>query len=77
MTQGVIKWFNPQKGYGFVTSGDGSDVFLHYSGLAAGTDRHLYPGEKVEFDLAAGDKGPKAVNVVRLDPPFVPEETED
>jgi CspA family cold shock protein len=73
MARGVIKWFNLQKGYGFITRGGDSDVFLHYSGLAADTDRHLYPGERVEFDLAAGDKGPKAINVARLDPPFAPE----
>ncbi len=76
MTQGVIKWFNPQKGYGFVTRDDGSDVFLHYSGLAAETDRHLFPGERVEFDLGLGDKGPKVMNVVRTDPPFNPAEVE-
>lgn len=74
MEQGVIKWFNPQKGYGFVTLDDGSDVFLHYSGLASETDRHLYPGERVKFDLDAGDKGPKAVNVFRLDLPHQPAE---
>lgn len=68
MEQGTIKWFNPQKGYGFITQENGNDVFLHYSGLAPDTDRRsLFPGEQVGFELAAGEKGPKAVNVVCLD----------
>lgn len=63
MQTGLVKWFSPGKGYGFVTRDDGEDLFLHYSGLAPGQERRLYPGDRVEFDEADGEKGLKAVNV--------------
>lgn len=63
MTLGRIKWFSPVKGYGFITLDNGDEVFLHYSGLAAGQERRLFPDDKVEFDIADGEKGTKAVNV--------------
>jgi len=61
---GTIKWFNPSKGYGFITKPDGSDVFLHFTGLAEGQDRRLYPGDEVSFDEGVGERGSKAENVV-------------
>lgn len=63
MTLGRIKWFSPVKGYGFITLPDGGEVFLHYTGLAAGQERRLFPDDKVEFEVVAGEKGTKAVNV--------------
>jgi cold shock protein len=63
MPNGCIKWFSPSKGYGFITKEDGSDVFLHYTGLAPEQDRRLFPGDRVEFEEAEGEKGRKAVNV--------------
>lgn len=63
MSTGLVKWFSPAKGYGFVTRDDGEDLFLHYSGLAPGQERRLYPGDTVEFTEAEGEKGLKAVNV--------------
>ncbi|MBP5233977.1 MAG: cold shock domain-containing protein [Planctomycetes bacterium] len=63
MTLGRIKWFSPVKGYGFITLPDGGEVFLHYTGLAAGQERRLFPDDKVEFEVVAGEKGTKAINV--------------
>ncbi len=64
MPSGSIKWFSPSKGYGFITRDtDGEDIFLHYSGLAPGQERRLFPGDKVEFQEADGEKGIKAINV--------------
>lgn len=65
MPSGVIKWFSPSKGYGFITrDGDAEDIFLHFSGLAEGQERQLFPGDKVEFSEEDGEKGIKACNVV-------------
>lgn len=66
MPTGKIKWFSPVKGYGFITKEDGSDVFLHASFLAADEDRHLFPGDLVEFQEIGGEKGPKATDVRRV-----------
>lgn len=63
MQTGLVKWFSPAKGYGFVTRDDGADLFLHFSGLAPGQERKLYPGDRVEFNEAEGEKGLKAVDV--------------
>jgi len=64
---GVVKWFNGEKGYGFATPDDGSkDVFVHYSAIQADGYRNLNEGDRIEFDVEAGDKGPKAARVVRL-----------
>ena len=60
---GTVKWFNSQKGFGFITAEDGSDVFIHYSGITSDGFRTLEEGDKVEFDLTQGDKGNQAVNV--------------
>ena len=64
--KGTVKWFNNQKGYGFITDENGKDVFVHYSGLAGDGFKSLDEGQKVEFDVQDGAKGPQAVNVVKL-----------
>jgi CspA family cold shock protein len=65
MTNGTVKWFNESKGFGFITSQDGSDVFVHYSSIQSDSFKTLAEGESVSFDIEEGAKGPKAVNVVR------------
>lgn len=60
---GTVKWFNDTKGYGFIKTDDGKDVFVHHSEIKADGFRSLKEGEKVEFELTQGPKGPKAVNV--------------
>ena len=60
---GTVKWFNNQKGYGFISDQDGNDVFVHYSGLNMEGFKTLEEGAKVEFDVTDGLKGPQAVNV--------------
>mgnify|MGYP002170328153 CR=1 FL=1 len=64
--KGTVKWFNNQKGYGFISDENGKDVFVHYSGLAGDGFKSLDEGQKVEFDVQDGAKGPQAVNVVKL-----------
>jgi len=63
MASGVIKWFNERKGYGFIKQDDGSDVFVHYTGIAGTGFRSLNEGDQVTFDIEEGEKGPAAVNV--------------
>ena len=65
MAQGTVKWFNSEKGYGFIAPDDGSaDVFAHYSEIASnGGYRNLDENQKVEYDLAQGPKGPQAANI--------------
>ncbi len=64
---GVVKWFNNEKGYGFATPDDGSkDVFVHYSVIHSDGYRTLNEGERIEFTVEMGEKGPKAVDVVKL-----------
>jgi CspA family cold shock protein len=67
MPQGTVKWFNDTKGYGFIQSDDGQDVFVHQTEIQAEGFRSLKEGQKVEFDLTQGDKGSKAVNVKIID----------
>lgn len=68
--QGVVKWFNQTKGYGFITPTDGtSDVFVHYSDIQGEGYRGLNEGDTVEFDVTQGDKGQKATNVKLVDNP--------
>ncbi|MBI4408444.1 MAG: cold-shock protein [Gemmatimonadetes bacterium] len=67
--QGTVKWFNPDKGYGFITREGGDDVFVHHSAIQGGGFKTLNEGERVEFDVVQGQKGPAAENVVRLDAP--------
>lgn len=63
MTKGTVKWFNSQKGYGFLTSEDGKDVFVHFTGLNMEGFKTLEENQSVEFDVIDGEKGPQAVNV--------------
>ncbi|MFQ5806778.1 MAG: cold-shock protein [Phycisphaerae bacterium] len=65
MATGIVKWFNDSKGYGFIQSDDGQDVFVHQSAIEAEGHRTLNEGERVEFDVTQGEKGPKAENVKR------------
>ena len=64
--QGTVKWFNNQKGYGFISDDRGNDVFVHYSGLAMDGFKSLEEGSAVDFDVTNGSKGPQAVNVIVL-----------
>ena len=66
---GTVKWFSQEKGYGFLQREGGPDVFVHYSAIDGNGFRVLYEGEPVEFDILEEAKGPKAANVVRLNPP--------
>ena len=63
MTTGTVKWFNGDKGFGFITPESGPDVFVHFSAIAGDGYRNLNENDKVEFDLANGPKGPQAQNV--------------
>lgn len=65
-TTGTIKWFNAGKGYGFIARDGGEDVFIHYSAIQADGYRTLIEGQRVEFDVERGPKGPKATNVTIL-----------
>ena len=66
MATGTVKWFNESKGFGFIASEEGGDVFVHYSSISGDGFKSLVEGDKVSFDVEQGDKGPKAVNVVKL-----------
>ena len=66
MAKGTVKWFNDQKGYGFVTPEDGSkDVFVHHSAIQGEGFKSLAEGQVVEFEITQGPKGPQATNVVK------------
>ncbi|MGO9379488.1 MAG: cold-shock protein [Dissulfurispiraceae bacterium] len=65
MAQGTVKWFNESKGFGFITSEDGSDVFVHYSAILGNGFKSLAEGDHVTFEVEKGPKGPKAINVVK------------
>ncbi len=65
MAKGTVKWFNDQKGFGFITAEDGSDVFVHHSSIKESGFRSLEEGQKVTFDITKGDKGPQASNVYK------------
>ncbi|MCR5657187.1 MAG: cold-shock protein [Butyrivibrio sp.] len=66
MNKGTVKWFNNQKGYGFISDAEGKDVFVHYSGLNMEGFKSLDEGQSVEYDVIQGEKGPQAVNVTKL-----------
>ncbi|WP_073952809.1 cold-shock protein [Streptomyces kebangsaanensis] len=65
MANGTVKWFNAEKGYGFIAQDGGPDVFAHYSNISGTGYRELVEGEKVTFDVTPGQKGPQAENIVR------------
>ena len=64
MSEGKVKWFNPRKGYGFIETLDGRDIFVHYSTICSEGFKALSEGDLVSFDIVDGEKGPRAENVV-------------
>ena len=62
---GVVKWFNNAKGYGFIGRDGGPDVFVHYSAITVEGYKSLQEGDQVEFEIAQGQKGPQAANVIK------------
>jgi len=64
--QGRVKWFNAEKGYGFIESEQGGDVFVHFSAIQQEGFKTLEEGQAVEFDIVEGARGPQAANVVKL-----------
>lgn len=66
MGKGTVKWFNDSKGFGFITSEDGTDIFVHYSSMQGDGYKSLAEGDSVSFDVEDGSKGPKAINVVKV-----------
>ena len=66
MPSGTVKWFNDKKGFGFIESDDGGDVFVHHTSIQESGFKSLSEGERLSFDVEQGDKGPKAVNVRKI-----------
>lgn len=66
MSKGTVKWFNSTKGYGFITTEEGEDVFVHFSAIQDEGFKTLDEGAEVELDVVEGEKGPQAANVVKL-----------
>jgi CspA family cold shock protein len=66
MTQGTVKWFNSEKGFGFIEVEGGNDVFVHYSAITGEGYKTLEEGQRVEFNIVEGQRGPQADNVVKL-----------
>lgn len=66
MKTGTVKWFNAKKGFGFISDEEGNDVFVHFSALMMDGFKVLEEGEKVQFEVVRGEKGPQAANVSRL-----------
>ncbi len=64
--KGTVKWFNSEKGYGFITPETGDDVFVHFSAIQAEGFKALDEGQQVEFDVVDGNRGKQAANVIRL-----------
>ena len=64
MSEGTVKWFNPRKGYGFITAEDGKDIFVHYADISGEGYKTLVEGDAVTFDVIEGEKGLRAENVV-------------
>jgi CspA family cold shock protein len=65
LARGFVKWFDTKKGYGFIKQPDGDDVFIHYTGIETEGFKSLRAGEKVEFEISNGPKGPQAIRVVK------------
>lgn len=66
MAKGTVKWFNNQKGYGFINNEEGADIFVHYTGINMEGFKTVKEGDEVEFDVIEGDKGTQAINVTKL-----------
>lgn len=66
MSNGTVKWFNAEKGYGFIEGQDGKDVFVHFSAIEQDGFKTLDEGQEVEFEVVEGARGPQAANVVKL-----------
>lgn len=66
MAQGIVKWFNDRKGYGFISQEDGNDVFVHFSSIEATGYKTLSEGDTVDFDIEESDRGPEAKNVKKV-----------
>lgn len=66
MVNGTVKWFNATKGYGFISTEDDEDVFVHYSAIDEDGFKTLEEGQQVEFEIVEGEKGPQATNVKKL-----------
>ena len=66
MAKGTVKWFNDQKGFGFITPEEGSDVFVHHTAIQSDGFKSLSEGQRVEFEITKGPKGKQAQNVVKL-----------
>ncbi|MBR3358922.1 MAG: cold-shock protein [Solobacterium sp.] len=66
MATGKVKWFNAEKGYGFITTDEGRDIFVHFSAIQQDGYRTLDEGQSVTFDITESDRGPQASNVVKL-----------
>jgi CspA family cold shock protein len=66
LVQGIVKWFNDRKGYGFISQEDGNDVFVHFSSISAAGYKTLAEGDRVDFDIEESDRGPEAKNVQKL-----------
>ena len=66
MNKGTVKWFNAEKGFGFITSEEGKDLFVHFSEIQKEGFKTLEEGEQVTFDVKEGQKGPQAANVVTV-----------
>ena len=66
MENGTVKWFNAEKGFGFISREDGSDVFVHFSAIQGEGFKTLEEGQKVSFEIVEGDRGPQAANIVKL-----------
>ncbi|NBD26044.1 cold shock domain-containing protein [Paenibacillus lycopersici] len=64
--KGTVKWFNAEKGYGFIQVENGEDVFVHYSAIQGDGFKSLDEGQSVEFDITQGNRGPQAANVIKL-----------
>jgi len=65
MIQGKVKWFNAEKGFGFIEREDGGDVFVHFSAIQGNGFKSLEEGQEVEFEVVEGNRGPQAANVVK------------
>ena len=66
MNKGTVKWFNAEKGFGFIERQDGDDVFVHFSAIQGEGYKSLEEGQKVDFDIVEGDRGEQAANVVKM-----------